>query len=45
VLFVAWVASPIVSNVLLRAEVGYAASSGLLCLLLWLLYRRDAVAP
>jgi O-antigen/teichoic acid export membrane protein len=44
-LFVAWVASPIVSNVLLRAEVGYAASSALLCLLLWLLYRRDAVAP
>ena len=38
-------ASPVVSDVLLRAEVGYAASSALLCLLLWLLYRRDAVAP
>jgi O-antigen/teichoic acid export membrane protein len=45
VLFVAWVASPIVSNVLLRAEIGYAASAALLCLLLWLLYRHDSAAP
>ncbi len=44
-LFVIWVALPIVDNVLLRAEVGYAAAAVLLCGLLWALYRRDAAAP
>ncbi len=44
-LYVIWVALPVVDDVLLRAEVGYAGASALLCLLLFLLYRRDAAAP
>ena len=44
-LFVVWVALPVVNDVLLRAEVGYAGASALLCLLLFALYRRDAAAP
>jgi len=40
VLFVAWMFAPLVSGLLLRAEVGYTASTAILCLLLWLLYRR-----
>ena len=41
--FLAWMLSPIVSNVLLRAETGYAAASVILAGLLWGLYRRDDV--
>ena len=33
---------PVVDDVLLRAEVGYAGASALLCLLLFALYRRGA---
>jgi O-antigen/teichoic acid export membrane protein len=44
-LFVVWVALPVVDDVLLRAEVGYAGASALLCLLLYGLYRRGAAAP
>ena len=44
-LFVIWMVLPIVTNVLLRAEVGYAGASALLCVLLFALYRRDAAAP
>ena len=41
--FLAWMLSPIVTNVLLRAEAGYAAASVVLAGLLWGLYRRDDV--
>ncbi len=44
-LFVIWVAVPIVSSVLLRAEIGYTGAAGLLCLLLYVQYRRGAAAP
>jgi O-antigen/teichoic acid export membrane protein len=43
--FVAWMLLPAVSDVLLRAELGYAGSAVLLCAALWVLYRRDAAAP
>jgi O-antigen/teichoic acid export membrane protein len=39
-LFVAWTAAPIFSDVLLRVEVGYFGAAGLLCGLLYGLYRR-----
>lgn len=42
--FLAWMLSPIVGDVLLRAETGYAAASVVLAGLLWGLYRRDDVA-
>jgi O-antigen/teichoic acid export membrane protein len=38
--FVAWMLLPVVSDELVRAEVGYAGAAGLLCGLLWALYRR-----
>lgn len=38
--FVAWMLSPLVDDVLLRAETGYAACSALLSLLMFGLYRR-----
>jgi O-antigen/teichoic acid export membrane protein len=41
-LFVAWMLLPIVDDELVRAEVGYAGAAGLLCALLWMLYRRPA---
>ncbi len=44
-LFVVWMVVPVVSNVLLRAEVGYAGAAALLCAGLLVLYRRDAAAP
>jgi O-antigen/teichoic acid export membrane protein len=40
VAFVAWMVAPIVSDELVRAEVGYAGAAGLLCVLLYVLYRR-----
>jgi O-antigen/teichoic acid export membrane protein len=40
VLFVAWVAAPTMSDVLLRVEVGYFGAAGLLSGLLFGLYRR-----
>ena len=36
--------APIVSSLLLRAQIGYAAASVVLAGLLWGLYRRDDVA-
>lgn len=41
--FVAWMLSPIVGDVLLRAETGYAAAAVVLSGLLWALYRRDDI--
>ncbi len=41
--FLGWMLSPIVSDVLLRAQIGYAASAVVLAGLLWGLYRRDDV--
>jgi len=38
--FVGWMFVPLVSEVLLRAEVGYSSAAAVLCALLWLLYRR-----
>jgi len=38
--FVIWMALPLIDDVLLRAEVGYAGAAALLCGLLALLYRR-----
>jgi hypothetical protein len=32
---------PVIPDVLLRAEIGYAACAALLCALLYALYRRD----
>jgi len=43
-LFVGWMVLPAVSSLLTRAEVGYAAASALLFLMLWLLYRRSTPA-
>ena len=40
--FVAWMFVPLVSGLLLRAELGYAVATSALCLLLWLLYRTGA---
>jgi O-antigen/teichoic acid export membrane protein len=38
-LFVAWMVTPAIDDELLRAEVGYAAATALLCLALWRVYR------
>jgi O-antigen/teichoic acid export membrane protein len=43
--FVAWMLAPLVSDELLRAEVGYAGAAALLCALLAALYARGAGAP
>ncbi len=42
VTFVAWMVLPVVDDELVRAEVGYAGAAGLLCGLLYVLYRRPA---
>jgi O-antigen/teichoic acid export membrane protein len=44
VAFVGWMVAPIVSDELVRAEVGYAGAAGLLCVLLYGLYRRPPAA-
>jgi O-antigen/teichoic acid export membrane protein len=38
--FVVWMVVPLVSDELVRTEVGYAGAAALLCALLWSLYRR-----
>jgi len=43
-LFVVWMIVPIVDDELVRAEVGYAGAAGLLCLMLYGLYRASAPA-
>jgi O-antigen/teichoic acid export membrane protein len=40
VAFVVWMLLPVVSDELVRAEVGYAGAAALLCALLYVLYRR-----
>jgi O-antigen/teichoic acid export membrane protein len=40
VLFIAWLAAPVVDDELLRAEIGYLGATALLCGLLAFLYRR-----
>lgn len=40
VLFVIWMVLPIVDDELWRAEIGYAGAAGILCTLLYALYRR-----
>lgn len=40
VVFVVWMVLPVVDDQLVRAEVGYAGAAGLLCALLYGLYRR-----
>jgi O-antigen/teichoic acid export membrane protein len=42
--FVVWMLLPVVNDELVRAEVGYAGAAGLLCGLLYVLYRRPAVS-
>jgi O-antigen/teichoic acid export membrane protein len=42
--FLVWMLSPAVSNQLSRTEIGYAGATGLLAVLLWLLYRRDSAS-
>jgi O-antigen/teichoic acid export membrane protein len=42
VAFVVWMLLPVVGDELVRAEVGYAGAAGLLCALLYMLYRRPA---
>ncbi|HTR73601.1 MAG TPA: hypothetical protein VMG80_08385 [Solirubrobacteraceae bacterium] len=42
--FVAWMFAPIVSEELLRTEIGYFGAAGLLAGMLWLLYRRGSRA-
>jgi O-antigen/teichoic acid export membrane protein len=42
--FVVWMVLPVVSDELVRAEVGYAGAAALLCGLLYVLYRRPAAA-
>ena len=37
--FVVWMVLPVVSDELVRTEVGYAGATALLCALLWSLYR------
>ncbi len=44
IVFVAWMFAPIVSEELLRTEIGYFGAAGLLAGLLWLLYRRGSPA-
>ena len=41
--FVVWMLVPLVDDVLLRAEVGYAGAALVLCAVLWVLERRGAV--
>jgi O-antigen/teichoic acid export membrane protein len=43
--FVLWMLLPAVGDELTRAEVGYAGAAGLLCLLLYGLYRRPPATP
>ena len=43
-LFVVWMLLPVVSDQLVRAEVGYAGAAALLCAMLYGLYRRPATA-
>jgi O-antigen/teichoic acid export membrane protein len=43
--FVVWMLLPVVDDELVRAEVGYAGAAGLLCALLYGLYRRRPAAP
>jgi hypothetical protein len=40
VVFVAWMLVGVVGDELVRAEVGYLGAAGLLCGLLWAVYRR-----
>jgi O-antigen/teichoic acid export membrane protein len=42
--FVVWMLLPVVDDELVRAEAGYAGAAGLLCALLYLLYRRGPAA-
>jgi O-antigen/teichoic acid export membrane protein len=42
--FVVWMVLPVVDDELVRAEVGYAGAAGLLCALLYVLYRQRPVA-
>jgi O-antigen/teichoic acid export membrane protein len=42
--FVVWMLLPAVGDELVRAEVGYAGAAGLLCVLLYVLYRRPPAA-
>jgi O-antigen/teichoic acid export membrane protein len=42
VAFVVWMLLPVVSDELVRAEVGYAGAAAVLCVLLYVLYRRPA---
>ncbi|MET0603019.1 MAG: hypothetical protein ABW167_13625 [Baekduia sp.] len=42
--FVVWMVLPVVDDELVRAEVGYAGAAGLLCGLLYVLYRRRPAA-
>lgn len=44
VVFLVWMFTPLVHEQLLRTELGYAGSTVLLALLLWLLYRRGTSA-
>jgi O-antigen/teichoic acid export membrane protein len=44
-LFVIWMLVPVVDDQLVRAEVGYAGAAGVLCVLLYALYRRGAASP
>jgi O-antigen/teichoic acid export membrane protein len=44
-LFVLWMVLPVVDDELVRAEVGYAGAAGLLCALLYGLYRRPQFGP
>jgi O-antigen/teichoic acid export membrane protein len=44
VAFLIWILTPAVSEQLLRAEIGYACATGLLAVMLTLLYRRSAPA-
>ncbi|HEX6620613.1 MAG TPA: hypothetical protein VF024_13185, partial [Solirubrobacteraceae bacterium] len=39
-IFVVWMIVPAIENELVRAEIGYAGATALLCALLWGLYRR-----
>jgi O-antigen/teichoic acid export membrane protein len=40
--FLAWMFAPAVANQLSRTEIGYAGATGLLAVLLWVLYRRGS---
>jgi O-antigen/teichoic acid export membrane protein len=45
VVFVAWMLTPLVSEELLRTEIGYLGATSLLALMLGIVYRRGAPAP